>query len=231
MAMVVPPAIPGPPTKNPTAIPATLDTEVTDVLPLVTMPEKDTVPGSSGSTSMGSDVGKVSVEVAPTPTVAVAFSDKTTLPNRLSVTFSMLGMVRVSVGLTLVMVVTVMVWSDEAVRTCADVTARGAPTIWGPAAALGNADIVSVPAATVEGFPGNPVIIVPDGMLGPTIGCPRASPVKLDTAEMVSSLTVTVPVKDAMVDTTVEPVQGADIVMVKLPALTPEMVDPAGMKP
>jgi hypothetical protein len=75
------------------------------------------------------------------------------------------------------------------------------------------------------------VIIVPEGMLVPLIGCPTTSPVKLDTDEMVSSLTVTVPVKDCRVDTTVEPTQGADIVMVKLPALTPVMVCPAGMKP
>ena len=117
---------------------------------------------------MGSDARKVSVE--PVAAVTVAFCDKTTLPKRLSETFSMVGMVRVSVGLTLVMVVTVMVWSDEAVRVCPDVVTRAAPTICAPPAALGNADIVMelVDALT-------PVIIVPEGMFGPLIGCPTVS--------------------------------------------------------
>jgi hypothetical protein len=124
VAIVVPAGIPGPPTSCPTASPVKLATEVTAALPLVTMPEKDIVPGSLGSTSMGSDARKVSV--APVAAVAVAFCDRVTTPNCPTATVSIVGIVTVSVGTT---VVTVMVWSDEAVKVSADVTLREAPTI------------------------------------------------------------------------------------------------------
>jgi hypothetical protein len=211
VAIVVPAAIPGPPTSIPTTSPVKLATEVTAALPLVTMPEKDIVPGSLGSTSMGSDARKVSV--VPVAAVAVAFCDRVTTPNCPTATVSIVGIVTVSVGTT---VVTVMVWSDKAVRVSAVVVTRAAPMIWGPAAALGNWDIVMefVDALTA-------VIIVPEGMLVPLIGCPAVRGlvvvVKTDAGdidEMVSSLTVTVPVKVCRVDTTVEPVAGADSVMV-----------------
>jgi hypothetical protein len=86
---------------------------------------------------MGSDARKVSV--APVTAVAVAFCDRVTTPNCPTATVSIVGIVTVSVA---TVVVTAMVWSDEAVKVSADVTLREAPTIWGPAAALGNCDIV-----------------------------------------------------------------------------------------
>jgi hypothetical protein len=163
VAIVVPAAIPGPLTSIPTASPVNADTPVTAVLPRVRKPPKVIVPGSFGSTSMGSVPIKMSVCVL----VKVGAWDRVAVPSDCE-TISTEEIVRAcAAGTVPAGVVTAIFWYDTLVNVVDEMMLRLAPISWGPAAAEGSVDIT---IELVDGL--TLVIIVPEAIFGPVIGAP-----------------------------------------------------------